>query len=235
MRALRTFSIGLVALTALLLAGELVQAQTSNPDAAPASTTAVTQPSAPAATSSDEDLGAVYNRKLYGIEERVNGLKEKVFRSKARLLLLRETVLHGVVSGAKAILYHINELGAEYAMESITYFLDGTKIYSRTDTTGELAKKDEIKIFEGSIPPGNHQVTVNMVLRGHGFSVFSYLNQYTLRVQGSYSFIAQEGKVSRLKIIAYEKKGIPLEFKDRPSFRYDLQTDRNLATSEGAQ
>ena len=101
--------------------------------------------SEPMAAGEGEDLGAVYNRKLHGVEEQVNGLKEKVFRSKARLLLLRETVLHGVVSGAKSILYHINELGPEYAIESVTYFLDGTKIYSRNDSSGELARKIEIK------------------------------------------------------------------------------------------
>ncbi len=185
--------------------------------------------SAPAAEG--EDLGVVYTRKLKGIEERVNALKEKVFRSKARLLLLRETVLHGVVSGAKAVLFHVNELGPSYTLESVTYFMDGSKIYSRADTTGDLTKKDEIKIFEGNIPPGNHQVTVNLVLRGNGFGVFSYLNSYKFKVQHSYNFIAEEGKVSRLRIIAYEKRGLMRDFKERPNIRYDLVTDRNLPSS----
>ena len=178
-------------------------------------------------------LAADYNRTLRTMETKVNSLKEKVFRSKARLLLLRETVLHGVVSGAKAVLYHVNELGPSYSIESVTYFLDGSKIYSRADATGDLSKKGEIKIFEGNVPPGNHQVTVNLVLRGNGFGVFSYLNSYKFKVQHSYNFIAEEGKVSQLKIIAYEKNGLMRDFKDRPNIRYDLVTDRNLpAASE---
>ena len=183
---------------------------------------------------STEDLGTVYNRKLHSVEERVNGLKENVFRSKARLLLLRETVLHGMVSGARGILYHVNELGGEYVIESITYFLDGSKIYSRADDTGDLARKKEIKFFDGGLPAGNHQVSANVVLRGNGFGIFSYLNQYTLKVQGSYSFIAQEGKVSRVKIIVYERGGFTQDFTERPYFRWEVQTDRNLPSSEDA-
>jgi hypothetical protein len=190
--------------------------------------------SSDAGESAGEDLGVLYSRKLKGIEERVNALKEKVFRSKARLLLMRETVLHGVVSGARAVLFHVNELGASYTLEAVTYFLDGSKIYSRVDTSGELSKKEEIKIFEGNIPPGNHQVTVNLQLRGNGFGVFSYLNSYKFKVQHSYNFIAEEGKVSRLRIIAYEKRGLMRDFKERPNIRYDLVTDRNLSSGSEA-
>ena len=200
-----------------------------SPSAADAPSPALAIPNAEEANV--ENLEVVYNRKLKGIEERVNTLKEKVFRSKARLLLLRETVLHGVVSGAKAVLYHVNELGASYTLESVTYFLDGSRVYSRADATGDLSKKEEIKIFEGNIPPGNHQVTVNLVLRGNGFGVFSYLNSYKFKVQHSYNFIAEEGKVSRLRIISYEKNGLMRDFKDRPNIRYDLVTDRNLPSA----
>lgn len=250
MRVMRTFSLAFVTVALLwastgrnpLALDVNAQAAADGTEAAPAAPAAgapaveVQAESVDAATASTspENLDDVYNLKLHGIEERVNGLKEEVFRSKARLLLLRETVLHGVVSGAKGILYHINELGAEYAIESVTYFLDGLKIYSRTDNTGELARKTEFKIYEGNLTPGNHQVNANVVLHGNGFGIFSYLNSYTLKVQGSYSFIAQEGKVTRLKIIIYERGGLRQDFTDRPYFRYEVQTDRNLPTDESS-
>lgn len=191
---------------------------------------AAENPAPPAETQSQDDRGVVYTQKLKSIEERVNALKEKVFRSKARLFLLRETVLHGVVSGAKGVLFHVNQLGQSYTLVSMTYFLDGTKIYSRADVTGELSKRDELKIFEGNIPPGNHQVTVNLELRGNGFGVFSYLNGYKFKVQGNCNFIAEEGKVSRLRIISYEKGGLQRSFLERPTFRCDLATDRSLTS-----
>jgi hypothetical protein len=42
--------------------------------------------------------------KIRALEERVNELKEKIFRSKARLVLLQEAVLHGTISGSRAII-----------------------------------------------------------------------------------------------------------------------------------
>ena len=212
------------------------QAGSTGSEAAPAGTTApapagTTAPATAApAASSEEERGVVYTQKLKGIEERVNALKEKVFRSKARLFLLRETVLHGAVSGAKGVLFHVNQLSSSYTLVSMTYFLDGTKIYSRADVTGELSKREELKIFEGNIPAGNHQVTVNLELRGNGFGVFSYLNSYKIKVQGNCNFIAEEGKVSRLRIISYEKGGLQRNFVERPAFRCDLITDRSLPT-----
>lgn len=203
------------------------QAGSTGSDAAAAGASA---PAPAPAASSEEERGVVYTQKLKGIEERVNALKEKVFRSKARLFLLRETVLHGAVSGAKGVLFHVNQLSSSYTLVSMTYFLDGTKIYSRADVTGELSKREELKIFEGNIPAGNHQVTVNLELRGNGFGVFSYLNSYKIKVQGNCNFIAEEGKVSRLRIISYEKGGLQRNFVERPAFRCDLITDRSLPT-----
>ena len=44
-----------------------------------------------------------FDLKIKGIEEKVNDLKEKIFRTKSRLLLLQETVLGGdISSSAKA-------------------------------------------------------------------------------------------------------------------------------------
>ena len=60
-----------------------------------------------------------YAIRLRGLEERVNDLKERIFRSKARLILLRETVLNGVISGAKAQIVHRNEMGSSFTLEQV--------------------------------------------------------------------------------------------------------------------
>ncbi len=203
----------------------------------PADTRAETTDESAESASPDvsDDLDDVYLHRLKGVEERVNSLKEKVFRSKARLLLLRETVLHGVVSGAKAVLYHVNDLGASYTMESATYYLDGSRIFSRSAAEGGLDGTEDIKIFEGSIPPGNHTISVELELRGNGLGVFPYLNRYSFTVRHTYNFIAEEGRVTRLRIIAYEKKGLLRSFEERPSIRYDLVTDRNVGGEAGSE
>jgi len=42
-----------------------------------------------------------YEVKLKSLEEKVNQLKEKIFRSKTRLMLLQETLMHGVIAGSR--------------------------------------------------------------------------------------------------------------------------------------
>ena len=116
---------------------------------------------------------ADFNRELLTIEEQVNSLKERVFRSKATLQLLKEIVVQGSSSGSRGSVTHINKLGRSYTIESISYYLDGQGKFSKVDTTGGLDSKKELKIFEGPIPPGNHNITVHLKLRGNGFGVFS--------------------------------------------------------------
>ena len=73
-----------------------------------------------------------YTVRLHDLERRVNELKEQIFRSKARLNLLKETVLHGVIAGARAVITHRNEMGSMYTPIRYVYALDGAEIYSKS-------------------------------------------------------------------------------------------------------
>jgi len=165
--------------------------------------------------------------KLRGLEERVNDLKERIFRSKARLILLRETVLNGVISGAKAVIVHRNEMGSSFALESVSYALDGAPIYNKTDANGDLDEKEEIEMFNGSIVPGNHNLSVFMLYRGNGYGVFSYLKGYTFKIKSSYAFTAEEGKITTVKVVGYEQGGFTTDLKDRPAVRYDVEVKQD--------
>ncbi|MBC7795213.1 MAG: dihydrolipoamide acetyltransferase [Clostridia bacterium] len=172
--------------------------------------------------------GETYNMRLRNIEERVNDLKEKVFQSKARLIQLQEVVLHGAISGAKAVLVHRNEMGGTFRLTRIQYALDGAPIYNRVATGDELNAAEEIEIFNGSIAPGNHQVSVYLEYQGNGYGVFSYLKDYTFRVKSSQTLVAEEGKLTTAKIVGYEKGGLTTELKDRPQVRYEIDTGKPL-------
>ena len=161
--------------------------------------------------------------KVKTLEERVNDLKEKIFRTKARLMNLQEMVIGGdVTSGARAVVYHRNEMGPQFVLESATYTIDGAPVYTKVDKEGDLDKREEFEIFNGRVVPGNHQVTVKLVYRGSGFGVFSYLEGYKFRVQSSYTFNAEPGKVTGVKVVGFEKGGITAEIQDRPAVRYDV-------------
>ena len=186
---------------------------------------------ASSAAPSEEDQA--FNIKLRTIEERVNELKEKIFQSKARLIQLQEVVLHGTITGAKAILIHRNEMGASFRLRRIQYSLDGAPIFTRVDMEGaRLDSQEEIEIFNGSIAPGDHQISVYMEYHGYGYGVFSYLKGYKFKLKSSYTFDAAEGKITSVKIVGYEKGGITTELQDRPSIRFDIATNNAIRAGD---
>jgi hypothetical protein len=161
------------------------------------------------------------------LEERVSDLKEKIFRSKARLMNLQEMAIGGDgASGSKAVLLHRNEMGSSFYLESVAYALDGAPIYTKVDVDGDLEQREELEIFNGRIVPGSHQITAQLVYRGHGYGVFSYLAGYKFKVQSSYTFNAEAGKVNTIKVVGFEKGGLTAELEDRPAIRYDVDVQR---------
>lgn len=173
-----------------------------------------------------------YAVRLRGLEEQVNDLKERVFRSKARLILLRETVLNGVISGAKAVIIHRNEMGSSFTLEQVSYSLDGAPLFNKTGAAGELDDREEIELFTGSIVPGNHNLSVYLLYRGNGYGVFNYLRGYTFKIKSSHAFTAEEGKVTTIKAIAHERGGFTTDLKDRPAIRYDVEVRQELRPGE---
>ena len=75
--------------------------------------------------------------------------------------------------------------------------------------------------------PRKHAISVKMQNRGHGYGVFSYLEGYKFRVQSSYTFDAEGGKVTQIKIVGYEKGNITTDLKDRPAVKYDVEVMRD--------
>ena len=187
---------------------------------------AKTEAPAPSSTAPVDDSD--YAVKLRSLEERVNDLKERVFRSKARLILLRETVLNGAISGAKAVILHRNEMGSSFTLEQAGYALDGAPLFNKTDPEGSLDEQEQIELFNGAIVPGNHNISVFLLYRGNGYGLFSYLKGYTFRIQSSHAFTAEEGKITTVKVVAYEKGGFTTDLKDRPAIRYDVEVKQDI-------
>ena len=172
------------------------------------------------------ELNADFNRELLTIEEQVNSLKERVFRSKATLQLLKEIVIQGSSSGSRSSITHVNKLGRSYTIESVSYYLDGQGKFSKVDTAGGLDAVKEIKIFDGPIPPGNHNIAVHLKLRGNGFGVFSYVSNYVFNVQASTAFVAEDGKNCRVRAVVNERGGISRSFTERPSVSFETRCIR---------
>lgn len=222
---------------------------TAAPAAAPATATPAATPatatSAPAADQSataaptsgsvDNSQAAADTVQLRDLERKVDELKEQVFRSKARLNLLKETVLHGVIAGGRATISFRNEMGSMYTPIAYVFSLDGAEIFSKSDPSGKLGDLKETDVYNGAIVPGNHTLSVELVYQGNGYGVFSYLKGYKFTARSSHTFTAAEGKQLQLKVVGFEKGNpVTTDPKDRPSvdFRETVISDKDVAAKQ---
>jgi hypothetical protein len=208
--------------------GAVAVAQTE--EASPTGTSSATPPetaTAPAAPAAGEPIDAgTYAVRLRDLEQRINELKEQIFRSKARLSLLAETVLEGVVGGGQAVILHENRMSEGFKLVRVVYALDGAPIFTKADEEGSLGEQKEFEVYNGSIVPGEHTLTVNLEYRGHGYGVFSYLKGYRFKVRSTYTFSVPEGRVATVVVVGYEKGGPTTPLEERPAVRYIERIER---------
>ena len=161
------------------------------------------------------------NLRLKQLEQRVQSLKERAWRAKARVGMLKEAVLGGGV-GARASIVHENKMGNSFRLIKLVYALDGAQIFQRSDKNGELYKEKTFEVMNGAISPGSHTVSVLAIYQGHGYGVLNYLKKYKYTVRSSHTFSANEGQGTALRATAFEKGGITAQLKDRPALDFKV-------------
>jgi hypothetical protein len=230
-----------VLLTANAYAAEPADASGAPPAGAPAAGAAAPStsgaPPAPGdaagavpASASNADPGA-YTVRLRSLEKNVNELKEQIFRTKARLNLLKETVLGGVIGASRAVIKFKNDMGSSFRLIKAAYALDGVQIYSKSDDTGRLAEMQEFDVYNGAIQPGSHTLSVVLLYQGNGFGVFSYLKGYKFNAKASHSFVAAESKSTNITVRGYEKGNITTQLQDKPDIEFLVNV---MAAGEGS-
>jgi len=167
--------------------------------------------------------------RLKALERNVNDLKEQVFRTRARLNLLKETVLGGVIGASRCVIKHKNEMGSTFRLIKVVYALDGVQIMNKVDDTGRLADMPEFDVYNGAIQPGNHTLSVQLVYQGSGFGVFSYLKGYKFKASSSNTFVAADGKATQVTVVGYEKGGMTTNMEDKPAVEFKV----NMMAPEG--
>jgi hypothetical protein len=211
-----------VVLSSLLIAASaLAQPAATPPPGAGSATTGAPAPAPaaepapdPASVKPEEMPTAVRMRRL---EQKTQALKERAWQLKARVQMLKEQVIGGGV-GAQALIAHANEMGTSFRLISLIYTLDGTQVFVRSDDPADsLFKTKAFDIFSGPIAPGNHTLSVVATYRGHGYGVFEYLSKYTFTARGNQTFIAGEGKLSKVDCRGHEKGGATMPLEKRPT------------------
>lgn len=210
----------LLAAALLLLSPAARSQQPASPGPSPSGVPAV-EPAAPVTSATDPAAASAgYDLRLRQLRERVDDLKGRVFDSKTRLMLLREQILQNLIAEARAEVVHVNETSSALTLEEAVYFVDNEKVYYQSNRDGSLDRK-EFSVYTGSVAPGNHLLTVEMVFRGNG-KVFTYMSGYVFRVKSSFPFFATKGREVKIRAVAYEKGGAAARLEERPSIRFEM-------------
>jgi hypothetical protein len=176
-----------------------------------------------AVTASGEDVPV--NLRLRQLEQRVQALKERAWRAKARVEMLKEAVLGGGI-GARAGIVHQQKMGNSYRLIQLVYALDGTTIFTRKDDTGAMHEQKQFEVLSGPITPGSHTLSVMAIYRGHGYGVFKYLRKYKFTVRSSHTFTVDEGRGVSIKVVGFEKGGSTTPLEDRPALDFQVSVTK---------
>jgi hypothetical protein len=234
---MRRFTATVMVLAAMAPGGAaLAQQLDGGADPAAPAPMLVANPTSPAITAPAADDGGVtgeqYVVRLRNLEQRINELKEEIFRSKARLSLLAESVLQNAVGGSRAQIVHQNEMGSAYRLATVVYSLDGAPIFNREDESGALADRREFQVYNGQIGSGDHSLGVNLTYIGAGLP---YMRGYRFTVRSTQSFSIPEGKAIQIRVVGFEKGGPLVSPESRPAVRYVQRVISLREAAEGAE
>ncbi len=176
-----------------------------------------------------------FELELNDLETDVNLLKEKVFRSKARLSTLHETLVSGkAIQGAKLSLFHKNDL-THFEVKSVIYHLDGASLYAKADIDGDLSKEKSIQLYNKIIIPGYHLISIIVKLEVKGYGVFSYAKGYQFQLKASHSFYIEEGKITTVNVSIYEKGGYFSDLTQKPDILFKAGVSKDLSEDEAVK
>lgn len=168
-----------------------------------------------------------YDMQVKELETKIDDLKEEVFQSKSRIVLLKETVLGGNLSGSRAKIIHESRLGSQFELTRALYSLDGSRVYNKVGRDA-LKNKNQFTVYDGSITAGNHNVSIVLEYKGSGYGLFNYMGGYEVRITSSCQFQAQAGKATTLRVKAVKKGGAFTRPEKRPGIQCRI-TDADLA------
>jgi hypothetical protein len=196
---------------------EPASASPTNPSASASPGSAPAPPAPPVATAGEE-----YALRMKQLESSIAELKEQIFRSKAKLTLLTEQVQGGSTSGARLVLTHKNQMGDNFLLVEVDYFLDGSPLWQEVDDTGRrLTPKKEHLLWDGNLVEGPHTLTVELKYKGNGTGAFQYLAGYQWKLKDAITFTAEPGKLVVIDAIAFEQGNFTTEMTERPRIRFE--------------
>lgn len=165
---------------------------------------------------------ATYEARLRRIEERIIGIKERIFQTKTRMMFMHPGSIDNVIAESRAVLLQHNALGSFFELQSVQYWLDRKQIYLRDNTGGGLDAAKDFAVYDGSVIPGSHTLKMEVVVRGRS-GAFAYMDAYRWKLRSSYTFYAARGRVTEVGIDTLERGGLGTALEDRPTVEYRVR------------
>lgn len=164
-------------------------------------------------------LDGDFEDQLRSLNSQIALLREKVIEAKSRLLSYSQKVAQGFASGTQLYMKIDNELGSDFQIEKLVFFLDGHQIFSR-----EFAPDEEVGtllVYRGSVLPGRHRIDVEAVLNAdNGLFDFGFSKRLALE-SGQY-FAANEGKIVDLDLVMFDQGKVFTAAENRPALRFEI-------------
>ena len=132
----------------------------------------------------------------------------------------------GCVAPDRGLPLHIamdDQMGGSFALQRAAIAVDDQMLFNRKDE--QLFAAKQFPVFKGRALTGAHRIAVELVYRGQGHGVFSYLKGYRFKVRGSHEFEVDFWKKTHVKVIAYETGGPTAALEDRPTLRFEVSAE----------
>ena len=158
---------------------------------------------------------------LQDLEKKINNLRNQILDTKSKIMELGDRLSQGFISGTKLKIIIDNKLKGSFVPVKMVVKIDGYPIY-KSDKESELVSATSLEAFSASVLPENHRIDVEMIVRGKGFGIFTYMEAVKMLVKTTYYLNAPRGKEIKLYIIPYDR-GSFYKLQDRPKIKFEVK------------
>jgi len=169
-------------------------------------------------------------REIKTLQEQLELIKERLVQYRARLLELRDQLALTKMAVVSAAIKYRDDVSGTFHLVEAHFYLDGFEIYRGSGD--DVHKAKEIGIYQGSLLPGEHLLSAELLYGGKGYGIFSYMKKNVYRVRSRYTFNVDEGEEVDLGVVSVDKGGLMSSVGDRLKLEYTINKKSITAEEE---
>lgn len=158
----------------------------------------------------------------------VDSLKDQALNAKTQMLVLKELIKKEGLDGKKRRLFveFKNTMGSRYAIDSVTYKIDGDTVYSfLLNDVQDLPIEQRVpKNFDTKLVTGSHLFEVQVIYKGNDSGIFSYLRDYSVTKEEKLNINIDTSDSTKIEVTSYEKGWVFTDFKERPQLKVEASS-----------